>query len=36
MLPVANILQASAHSNVAGIANGKAKLPINAQKVRQV
>jgi hypothetical protein len=30
MLPIANITQASANSNVAGIANGKAKSAINA------
>jgi hypothetical protein len=35
VLPVDNIPQASANSNVAGIASGKAKSPINAQKARQ-
>jgi hypothetical protein len=35
MLPVANIPQGSANRNVAGIASGKVKSPINAQKARQ-
>jgi hypothetical protein len=35
VLPVDNIPQASANSNVAGIARSKANSQINAQKVRQ-
>ncbi len=35
VFPVDNIPQASANSNVAGIASGKAKCPINAQKACQ-
>jgi hypothetical protein len=35
VLPVDNIPQTSANSNVAGMANGKAKSPINAQKAHQ-
>jgi hypothetical protein len=35
VLPDDNILQASANSNVVGIASGKAKSPINAQKTHQ-
>jgi hypothetical protein len=35
VLPVDNISQALDNSNVAGIASGKAKSPINAQKARQ-
>jgi hypothetical protein len=35
VFPVANITQASANSNVAGIASGKAKSPINTQKALQ-
>jgi hypothetical protein len=34
-LPVANIPQASANSNMTGITSGKAKSSINAQKSRQ-
>jgi hypothetical protein len=35
VLPVANIPQASANSNVAGITSGKAKSPINPLKAHQ-
>jgi hypothetical protein len=35
VLLVHNIPQALANSNVAGIASGKAKSPINAQKASQ-
>jgi hypothetical protein len=35
VLPVDSIPQASANSNVAGIASGKAKSSINAQKAHQ-
>jgi hypothetical protein len=35
VLPVANLPQALAYSNVAGFKSSKTKSPINAQKSRQ-